>query len=321
MRRVLDPLSQMGARFRSVTGAAGDTPRHLPFTISGSSLLNPVDHETHVSSAQVKGALLLAALNASGLTTVREYSRSRDHTERLLRYLGAPLKVSGTQVQLEGPFTIPPFEYAIPGDTSSASFLAAAAALVPGSEILIQGICLNLTRLGFLDCLSKMGVDVGVEQGIQSRSLPESMGDVRVHRSHFGDLKPIQVTERQVSSLIDELPLLALVASTAKGRSVFHDVGELRNKECDRLEAICNGLEALGVQVDVIDDNLVIEGKGPYEVSQAISLDSKGDHRMAMTWMVLRRCLAPQCHIENESCCSISYPGFLETLEGLEDLV
>ncbi|MRR11404.1 3-phosphoshikimate 1-carboxyvinyltransferase, partial [bacterium] len=272
MRRVADPLEAMGASVR--TTASGT----LPATIRG-GVLRPIDYVSPVASAQVKTAVILAGLRAEGTTRVTEPARSRDHTERMLPAFGVPVEWSpeSLTVSVSGPVVPTATDLTVPGDPSSAAFFAVAGVIVHGSTIVLNNVLLNPTRTGFLRVLERMGARIEVSDA-------DPMGTERVGTivAHAGSpLSATVVRAEEVPTLVDEVPILALAATQAKGTTRFEGIGELRVKESDRLEAVRAGLAALGATVeageDLLEVTLLVRLHGA-------TLPSLGDHRLAMTW-------------------------------------
>ncbi len=299
MERVAAPLRLMGAKVDCEQGKP-------PVAISGGELTG-VSYELPVASAQLKSALLLAGVQAAGETAVREPAASRDHTELMLKALGAEINQAGGFWRVRRSRLALPGGLRVPGDASSAAFFLCAAAVLPGSDVTAEGILLNPTRTGFLEVLARMGVDMEIErQGNE----PEPWGRVRVR--HSPGLKGCQIAGREIPLLVDEVPILALVASQARGTTVFKDAGELRIKETDRLAAVVSQLGPMGAKADILGDDLVIEGPTPLRAVPG--LDSLGDHRIAMT-LRLALCLAgEEAPIADEQCAAVSYPGFSRDL-------
>jgi len=305
MDRIVRPLGAMGAH---IMGRAGD--RFAPLAIRGGNL-RATCYRSPVASAQVKSAVLLAGLYADGPTTVVEPAPSRDHTERLLRGLGVSVE---TWVDAEGGFAarvippakLPPIRARVPGDFSSAAFWVAAAVIHPNAQVTIDGVGLNPTRTGFLDVLKMMGAEVGAE--VTGEAAGEPVGIITARSSH---LKPAEVGGRLIPRLIDELPLVALVACFADGITVIRDAAELRVKESDRLAGVAEGLSRLGVEVRELPDGLVITG--PARLAAA-ELDARGDHRLAMAWAIAGLTAAGETRIVGAESVAVSYPAFWETL-------
>ena len=302
MERVARPLREMGA---DVTTSDG----HAPLTIRGSTLRG-IRFAPEVPSAQVKSAVLLAGLAAEGATTVVERIATRDHTERLLEVLGAPIRVEGTDVSLEGPFQHGGFAGAVPGDPSAAAFLAGAAAIT-GGDVSIAGVGLNPTRVAFRDVLGRIGVRNEVEVDVEGRAAGEPVGSLRAMGA--GDLRPVVVDADELPRVIDEVPLLAAVAVHAEGESRFEGAAELRVKESDRLAALVEGIRALGGSAAVEGDTLVIGGGG----LEGGDAGSAGDHRIAMALVVAALAARRPCEIDGVEVSSVSFPGFLRTLRRL----
>lgn len=302
MKRVATPLEAMGARFDTTDG-------HLPLTIHGATL-RATKYDSPVASAQLKSAVLLAGLRAEGTTTVTEPAPSRDHTERLLPAFGVPAVHEGLSASVTGLAVPTATDVAVPADPSSAAFLAGAALIVPGSDVTLTDVALNPTRTGFLRVLERMGADVGISL---SPSLGgEEVGDVRVR---FRDrLHATTVTAHEVPSLVDEVPLLAVVATAASGTTRFEGVSELRVKESDRLAAIADGLTAMGAIVRTGDDWLEIDG--PTHLHGA-TLPSLHDHRLAMAWAVAALAATGPVTIEGWEAVAVSYPGFADDVARL----
>jgi 3-phosphoshikimate 1-carboxyvinyltransferase len=300
MERVAEPLRAMGADVTTEDG-------HPPLTIRGRDLRG-IRFEAGVPSAQVKTAVLLAALAADGPTAVIEPVPTRDHTERALVALGAPLRVTGDGMLLEGPFQHEGFRGRVPGDPSSAAFLLGAAALTGGGLTLL-GVGLNPTRLAFVEVLRRMGVEVDVE--VEGEELGEPVGRMRLAPS--GGLHSVRVAAVEVSSVIDEVPILAALAAHAEGASRFEGASELRVKESDRLSVLAEGLGALGGKAADDGDDLVVGGGG----LEGGSARSAGDHRMAMALTVAALAARKPSQIDGVESAAVSFPGFLGLLASL----
>jgi 3-phosphoshikimate 1-carboxyvinyltransferase len=305
MKRVTGPLEAMGGHFELSQGGT------LPVTVHGAPLHAGVA-DIPVASAQVKTAVLLAGLRATGRTLVREPAASRDHTERLLPAFGVPVGRDPETLAawVEGPASLRARDVDVPGDPSSAAFLVGAALLVPGSEVTLTGVALNPTRIGFLHVLERMGAEVSIQPGPAQGAEP--VGDV-VSR-YKGALDAVTVTAEEVPSLVDEVPLLAVVAMRAVVTSRFEGVAELRVKESDRLQALADSLAALGAMVRSGPDWLEIDAP---VTPHAAALDSLGDHRLAMAYAVAALMADGPVDIARFDAVAVSYPGFVDALRAL----
>jgi 3-phosphoshikimate 1-carboxyvinyltransferase len=316
MQRVAKPLSQMGAAISppelrcTSCGKAADT---LPLIVKGRQPLVAINYDSPVASAQVKSAILLAGLHAQGTTSVTEPHKSRDHTELLLPAYGVEVDVDGLTVRIAGEQHLHAFNSAVPGDPSSAAFLLVAAALIPGSEVTVHDVLLNPTRTGFLEVMRRLGADIAISNSNIKELGAEKSGDITVR--YRPDLRATTIEPDEIASLIDEVPILALLATAAQGTTIFRQVGELRVKESDRLAAIVRGLKALGCEANEQGDDLHVSFGLPQKASAP--LETYGDHRLAMTWAVAARAFLPELEIQDSSCVSVSYPGFSADLERL----
>lgn len=300
MRRVTEPLEKMGARFEG-----GD---HLPLTVRGGKLTG-IRHALPVASAQLKSALLLAGLQAEGPTTVVEPVLTRDHTERMLRFLGARVRTAGTEVTIEPGAPLQAKELDVPGDISSAAFFLVAAAVVPGSAVTARGVGLNPTRTGFLELLRKMGAEVRVSAAPDAGWEPR--GDITVtHRP----LRAVAVGPSLVPGMIDELPILIVAATQAEGVSRMEGLGELRVKETDRIRSMVEGLSAMGARIRAEGDSVVVEGPSPLRGAR---VDSFSDHRTAMALAVAGLAAEGETRVEGSEWIGISFPEFAGSLEQL----
>ncbi len=301
VKRVIDPLTLMGGDLHSVDGS--DRP---PVRVRGASL-HGIDYESPVASAQVKSAVLLAAINASGVTHYREPAKSRDHTERFLEWQGYPIAVAGTEITMAPGGILTPFEYKVPGDISTAAFYIVAALLTAGSELLLQNVLLNPTRTGALEILEKMGAEVKYEN-CQVRS-GEPVGDVLVNHS---PLIGRDATGIDTARFVDEVPILAVAAMFAQGTTVFHNIGELRVKESDRAQGIVDVLACYGCKSEIQGDKLVIEG-GVDARQKAPS--HQNDHRLAMMIEIIELVRRGQVSGEYRNTIAISAPEFYDNLK------
>jgi 3-phosphoshikimate 1-carboxyvinyltransferase len=303
MRRVTVPLASMGARFIERNGDG------LPLTVRGDRL-RPLSYQMPVSSAQIKSAILLAGMAGEVDVTLREpHGRSRDHTERLLRSFGYGVAEKDGWIHFTPGGRLEPFDIEVPGDPSSAAFLVGAATLAEAGELRIAGVGVNPTRTGFLDVLVRMGGGIKVEN--HSDRFGEPVGDLIVRPA---PLRGTEVTAGEIPGLIDEIPLLAVLASRAAGTTTFRQVGELRVKESDRLGLIAANLRAVGVDAAVVGDDLVVEGNGR-EPSGKVR--TAADHRLAMAFAVLGTVPGARIRIDDMACSGVSFPGFPETLRGI----
>ena len=295
MERVAAPLRLMGATVETLAG-------HAPLTIQGGAL-HAIDYLSPVASAQVKSAVLLAGLFAGGRTSVTEPAPTRDHTERALRAFGATVESRPGFAALEGGQHLQPASLAVPGDPSSAAAWAAAAASVPGSSIVIDGVGLNPGRLGFVSALSRAGAGVTVDGRADGEGEP--VGSIRVE---YGDPAFLEILPVEVPSLIDELPVLAAMAARRAGMRVT-GAAELRVKESDRIAQVVAGLRAFGAEAEELPDGFEI---GPSRLGAA-DVDAHLDHRLAMAFAIAGLG-APRTRIAGASIVDVSYPGFLELL-------
>jgi 3-phosphoshikimate 1-carboxyvinyltransferase len=298
MRRIAEPLETMGARVRTSEGC-------LPATVRGGAL-TPLDYVSPVASAQVKTALLLAGVAGGVRVTVTEPVRSRDHTERMLRTLGVQCEERGARIELAPPDHLPAFDTTIPGDISSAAYLLAAAILTGARGLRIAGVGVNPTRTGFLAALERMGAPVAIEDRVESLGEP-----IATLVPHPSSLAPVTVEPEEVPSMVDEIPLLACLASRADGVSVFRGVGELRVKESDRLALVAEDLRALGVEAVSSGDTLTVTGTTRPPRGRVVTA---GDHRLAMAFAVLGTVKGADVRLDDRDCVGVSYPAFFRDL-------
>ena len=300
MRRVIEPLTEMGARFVS----DGDRP---PLTVTGGDL-RPIDYVVPVPSAQVKSAILLAGLQTPGETTVREAASTRDHTELALRVFGGSVTTAGTDVTVRGNTPLRAAELDVPGDVSSSTFWAVTAAALPGSDVELTDVGLNPTRTALFGVLQRAGALV--EQTLDPGEGTEPRGRVRIR---YGGLRPLTIGPDEVPSLIDELPALAAMA-THGGEIHVTGAAELRVKESDRISALAAGLRALGAEVTELPDGFHVRGHRRLSGGTA---DAAHDHRLAMAFAVAALGAGCPSVITGADAVAISYPGFFETLAAL----
>lgn len=305
MERVMRPLRQMGARFECEGG-------HLPVRVLPTRGLEAVSYTTEQASAQVKSAVLLAALQAQGTTSVTEPAASRDHTERLLPAFGVPVRIEGLTASLTGPAKLHAHDMGVPGDPSSAAFVAVTAALVEGSDVTIEDVALNPTRTGAFRVLERMGADISYENMREEGAEP--VGDVRVRYSPR--LHGTVVAPEEIPSLIDEVPVLALAAAAAEGETAFEHAGELRVKESDRFQAVLDLMRALGIRAFGEGDDLHIAGGKP-RAAGTLELETRHDHRLAMTYYLAGIAFGLDVRLDDPACVSVSWPGFYDDVAAL----
>lgn len=306
MKRIAEPLREMGAELTLNEG------EFAPLTLRGASRLRALEMSLPTASAQLKSALLLAGLAARGVTRLKGKIQSRDHTERLLPYFGAAVEVHSDSIEILGGQSLRAAVLKVPGDFSSAAFWIGAALLVKGSCLEMQNVSLNPTRTGLLEVLQRMGIEIKREV---TQTHPEPFGRLRVTSQ---DLKAVTLGEKEIASLIDEIPLIAVLATQATGTTVVRGAQELRVKETDRIQAIALNLSAMGVQIEVFEDGFQIHG--PQKLKGAL-LDSKEDHRIAMAFSVAALIAEGESTLQHADCVGISYPDFYQTLEQLRTFV
>ena len=300
MQRIIDPLSLMGARISSKAGNG-----LAPLKIGGGNLRG-IDYRMPIASAQVKSAILLAALQAAGATTLKEPQKSRDHTEVMLRGFGAEVTVEATTVTVPGRQNLYGRDIRIPGDISSAAFFLVAAAMIPGSELTIRNVGCNPTRDGAIELLQRMGASL--ECFNERTEAGERVADIRVAG---GPLRGVQVGAEMVARTIDEYPILSIAAAAADGVTTFSDIKELRYKESDRIAAMTAGLRALGVDVEEREDGMTIRGGRRFRGGEVRSF---GDHRVAMSFAVAALSSAGAVVLDDAACVDISFPEFFDLL-------
>jgi 3-phosphoshikimate 1-carboxyvinyltransferase len=308
MRRVLGPLMQMGLEVI-------ETGREmLPLTLRGTSELIPIVYPLPVPSAQVKSAVLLAGLHAAGETTVIEHEATRDHTERMLRHFGANVRImdkeGGRAITIRGDAELSGRDILVPGDPSSAAFLVAAALIVPGSDITIEGLLINPTRTGLYTTLQEMGGDVTLLN--QREEGGEPIADIRVRAS---ELKGVRVPAERAPSMIDEYPVLAAISAFAKGTTQMDGLAELKVKESDRLQATATGLEVNGVTVRIDGDSLIVEGKQRLKGGGLVATHL--DHRIAMAFLTAGLASEKPITVDDTTMIATSFPEFRGLMETL----
>ena len=311
MDRVLIPLTEFGTSFST------NVDHKLPIHVSGSEEPIPISYKLPVPSAQVKSAILLGGLNARGRTTVVETEASRDHTEKMLKAFGANViienKPNYSEISIDGFPTLRPIEIKVPGDISSASFPIAAACMVPGSKILIKDVGVNPLRDGFLVSLIEMGANINI---INKREIAgELLADIRVIYSP--NLKGIEVPEKRSARMIDEYPILSMVAATAKGSTIMKGVRELRYKESDRIEAVAKGLKDNGVEVSVEEDTLIVTGVPGTIFEGGSEINASNDHRIAMSFLCLGLVSKRSITVHGTNSIKTSFPNFVELMTSI----
>lgn len=307
MRRITAPLMKMGVRFEP------EGRETLPLTVCGSPSLRAITYDAPMASAQLKTAVLLAGVYARGTTTLNEPSPSRNHTELMLPEFGVTTTAADRTASVTGPAQLGACEVQVPGDPSSAAFLVCAAVLKPGSSIQVENVSLNTARIGFTRTLERMGADISVRHTGAAGKEPYGI----ISACHTPALHGCEVPADKIATLVDEVPVLALVAAHARGVTVFREVSELRVKETDRLAAIVEGLETLGVDAWIDGNDLFVEGQPGLQVPAGATFDSKNDHRLAMTWALAGLCGSTPVEVENFDSVKISYPQFLTDIERL----
>ena len=298
MNRIINPLSLMGADIKSNEGFA-------PLTITGSSL-HGTEYNSPVASAQVKSSILLAGLYADSPTTVTEPAKSRDHTELMLKKLGASLNIDKYSVTVNPCKELFASDIDVPSDISSAAFFMAAAILVPNSELILENVGINPTRDGIIRVLKDMGANIEI---INSNDEFEPVADIKVS---YSKLHSTTISGDIIPTLIDELPLLAAVASMAEGKTVIKDAAELKVKESNRIKVMCDELSKLGVDVVETEDGMEINGTN--KLLGNITINTNDDHRIAMTFAILGLISEGEIKLDNKNCVEISYPGFFDDL-------
>ena len=310
MRRILDPLEKMGARTKD--GAEGG---RLPVTLLGARDPMPIEFESPVPSAQLKSAVLLAGLAAPGATTVIEKEATRDHTEKMLKHFGASVRVTsfgdhGRRITLQGQPELEPAPVVVPADPSSAAFPLVAALIVPDSDIILDGVMMNPLRTGLITTLKEMGA---VFEILAERN--EGGEDVADLRVRAGAMKGVDVPPERAPSMIDEYPILAVAAAFAEGTTRMRGLKELRVKESDRLEATAAMLRVNGVEVEIVDDDLIVHGKGRAPGGGVVATHM--DHRLAMSALMMGLGSEQPVGVDDAAFIATSFTGFVELMRSL----
>lgn len=304
MNRVMLPLNEMGAAC-----SGHDGTEFPPLTIKGTDNLQPIHYRMPVSSAQVKSAILFAALQAQGESVVIEKEKTRDHTEDMIQQFGGSITVNDREIRITGPQKLTGQEVVVPGDISSAAFFLVAGLIVPNSKITLTNVGLNPTRTGILDVIEQMGGKITVEANEQTSN---RAGTITVETS---ELHGIEIAGDIIPRLIDELPVIALLATQAEGTTVIRDAEELKVKETNRIDAVAKELSTLGAAITPTDDGLIIEGKTALHGG---TVTSYGDHRIGMMLQIAALLVAEdEVELERSEAVSVSYPAFFEDLATL----
>lgn len=304
MKRIIEPLSMMGAKI-----FGRDNNSFPPLAITGNNLKG-INYSLKIASAQVKSAILMAGMYADGETVVVEPSKSRDHTERLMKYLGIPIEIIDRTIKISCVDKIPPFKLNVPGDISSASFFIVAGTILKDSLIVIKNVSLNETRIGIIDVLLEMGADIKIEN--KRNECGEPVGDIVI--KGVNTLKPFEIKGDVIPRVIDEIPVLAVAGAFADGTSVINDAEELRVKESDRIKSMVEGLRNLGVHVEEFPSGMIIHGKREFKFGK---VKTYGDHRIAMAFYVFGICSNYGLELDDISSVKISFPNFFEKMENL----
>ncbi|EJR55670.1 3-phosphoshikimate 1-carboxyvinyltransferase [Bacillus cereus VD107] len=303
MKRVTDPLSKMHAQ---IDGR--ENGQYTPLSIRGGRV-EGIHYHAPVASAQVKSAVLLAGLQGEGVTTVTEPMQSRDHTERMLRAFGCTVEVNERTVSLQGGQQLKGTEIKVPGDISSAAFFLVAGAIVQNSKLVLKNVGLNPTRTGILDVLTKMGARISIDN-IRNEEF-EPCGDITIETSK---LKGIEIGGSLIPRLIDEIPVIALLATQAEGITVIKDAEELKVKETNRIDTVVDELGKLGAKIEATPDGMIIYGK---QNLKGNTVNSHGDHRIGMMLAIASCIVDGEVKIENSDAVAVSYPNFFEQLAAL----
>ena len=298
MERIAEPLAEFGARIETTGG-------HAPVHVRGGRALQGAAVRLKIASAQLATAMTIAATGAHGRTTIEGAAGARDHTERMLPVFGVNVSRTGDVLTVDGPQTFSAATIRVPGDPSAAAFWLAAAAIVPGSHMAVRGVCLNPTRIGFIRALQRMGADINI---IEDTDIPEPAGTIEIRHA---PLQSIDIEEADVPGIIDELPLLGVVAAYARGTTSVRGASELRVKESDRIAVLAHGLSALGVTVAQVEDGFDVTG-GPVNGGRVAS---GGDHRLAMAFAIAALGARDAISIDDAECVAISHPSFFAELE------
>lgn len=301
MRRVIDPLRQMGAH---ITGRADG--QYTPLAVQGTTL-KAIDYQMPVASAQVKSAILLAGLRANGTTIVREKEVSRDHTERMLRQFGAQVDVENGVISFKGGQSLKGTHVSVPGDISSAAFFLVAGAICQDSEIVLQNVGINPTRDGIIEVLQNMNATMSLVEVQDGQAEPTAT--IRIQTS---TLRGTTIEGAIIPRLIDEIPIIALLATQAHGKTIIKDAEELKVKETDRITAVVDELKKLGANIQATEDGMIIEGPTPLH---GANLKTYGDHRIGMMGAIAALITDGAVTLDDADCIAVSYPEFFEHIK------
>ncbi|WP_163654165.1 3-phosphoshikimate 1-carboxyvinyltransferase [Listeria sp. PSOL-1] len=305
MNRVMLPLRAMGAKLDGKNNS-----EFAPITVLGTTHLKPIEYTMPVASAQVKSALIFAALQASGETVIYEKEKTRDHTEQMIRQFGGKITTEGLTIKVEGGQTFIGQNVTVPGDISSAAFFLVAASIVPHCEIKLINVGLNPTRTGILDVLKEMGGDFTIHQG--ESDVSEPVGDIIIKTAK---LKATTISGEMIPRLIDELPIIALLATQAEGTTIIKDAAELKVKETNRIDAVATELTKMGAVITPTEDGLIIHGK---TALKAAKVTSYGDHRIGMMLQIAALLVQEgEVELEQADAVNVSYPAFFDDLKSL----
>ena len=301
MDRVIVPLTQLGCHIESNNGL-------LPLIVDASDPLNGINYKMPVASAQVKSSILLAGLGAESSSNVSEINTSRNHTEIMLHHMGATITVMDRDIRIEPlSSSLEPITMDIPSDPSSASFFIVLTVLMKELQVTVRNMLLNPTRIGFMNILNKIGIPATISN--QHHMNGELCGDVSVESS---SVDGFEVSSYAIPSIIDEIPILAVLAALGKGKTVFNGIEELKFKESNRVQAIIDNLVNFGIKAYEQDNSLIVEGGTPTQMPKIQSFD---DHRIAMAFVVLSIAVFGEYKLDNKACIDISLPGFFDTIE------
>jgi 3-phosphoshikimate 1-carboxyvinyltransferase len=301
MKRVSEPLKLMGANFNLTN------ENYAPLTVTGQKI-HGINYDLKIASAQIKTAIMMAAIDAEGITRITGEIGSRDHTERLLPHFGCDISVTDKEITIKGGQKLKANVVKVPGDPSTAAFWIGAASIIPGATLEMENISLNPTRIGFIYALQRMGAEIETEI---TNASPEPVGNIRVS---FAGLKGGSIHKDEVPSLIDEIPLIAVLATQANGVTEVRGAEELRVKESDRIEAVATNLRAMGIEIEVYPDGFKIQG--PQKLKGA-DIQTFHDHRIAMAFTIAGLVADGETVIHDSECVAVSYPDFYDALKEL----